>query len=140
MAKKIAKKNKTMVIKKSILYNILVKRASESRKPSVSQWKPTLYRISKLLPCGYLLNKFVLKVLGNLLKTILRINNSRFYDNFYSVNCKMLPVFDKLCGYSFGIEIILFIFLNSGSMRQGDHFSQTKTKSEKPVIDIIDFK
>ena len=29
---------------------------------------------------------------------------------------------------------------NSGSMRQGDHFSQTKKKSEKPVIDTIDFK
>ena len=32
------------------------------------------------------------------------------------------------------------LFFNSGSMRQGDHFSQTKKKSEKPVIDIIDFK
>ena len=32
------------------------------------------------------------------------------------------------------------IYINSGSMRQGDHFSQTKKKSEKPVIDIIDFK
>ena len=30
--------------------------------------------------------------------------------------------------------------INSGSMRQGDHFSQTKKKSEKPVIDIIDFE
>ena len=36
-------------------------------------------------------------------------------------------------------QIILFIF-NSGSTKQGDHFSQTKKKSEKPVIDIIDFK
>ena len=31
-------------------------------------------------------------------------------------------------------------YFNSDSMRQGDHFSQTKKKSEKPVIDIIDFK
>ena len=30
--------------------------------------------------------------------------------------------------------------INTGSMRQGDHFLQTKKKSEKPVIDIIDFK
>ena len=33
----------------------------------------------------------------------------------------------------------IFIIVNSGSMRQGDRFSQTKKKSEKPVIDIIDF-
>ena len=30
--------------------------------------------------------------------------------------------------------------INSGSLRQVDHLSQTKKKSEKPVIDIIDFK
>ena len=40
----------------------------------------------------------------------------------------------------FGLVIFLgFLFFKSGSMRQGDHFSQTKKKSEKPVIDIIDF-
>ena len=32
------------------------------------------------------------------------------------------------------------ISFNTGSMRQADHFSQTKKKSEKPVIDIIAFK
>ena len=37
-------------------------------------------------------------------------------------------------------RINIFINFNSGPMRQGDHFSQTKKKSEKPVIDIIDFK
>ena len=37
------------------------------------------------------------------------------------------------------IQIFNFNF-SSGSMRQCDHFSQTKKKSEKTVIDIIDFK
>ena len=32
------------------------------------------------------------------------------------------------------------MYVNTGSIRQGDHFSQTKKKSEKPVSDIIDFK
>ena len=30
------------------------------------------------------------------------------------------------------------LVINSGSMRQGDHFSQTKKKSVEPLIDIID--
>ena len=37
-------------------------------------------------------------------------------------------------------HFVFVIFINTGFMRQGDHFSQTKKKSEKPVIDIIDFK
>ena len=38
-------------------------------------------------------------------------------------------------------HILIFqMYFNTGSMRQGGHFSQTKKKSEKPVIDIIDFK
>ena len=55
----------------------------------------------------------VLNVLGKLLKTILKIRNSRFHENFYSKNCRMLPVFDKLFGYFFGKEIILYIFLKT---------------------------
>ena len=55
--------------------------------------------------------KNVHNVLGILLKKILKIINGRFYENFYSKNCRMLPVFDKLFGYFFGKENILYIFL-----------------------------
>ena len=55
--------------------------------------------------------KNVLNVLGKLLKKILKIRNSRFYENFYSNICRMLPVFNKFSGSFFGKEIILYIFL-----------------------------
>ena len=45
--------------------------------------------------------------------TILKIRNSRFYENFYSKNCRMLPVFDKLFGYFCGIEKLLYNFLKT---------------------------
>ena len=38
-------------------------------------------------------------VLGILFKTILKIKNSRFYENFYSKIFRMLPVFNTLFGY-----------------------------------------
>ena len=57
--------------------------------------------------------KNVQNVLGILLKTIVKIRNSRFYESFYSKNCIMLPVFDKLLRYFFGKEIILYIFLKT---------------------------
>ena len=37
-------------------------------------------------------------VLGMLLKTILKIRNNCFYQNFYSKNCKNLHVFDTFSG------------------------------------------
>ena len=43
--------------------------------------------------------KNVQNVLGILLKRILKIRNSRFYENFYSKYCRMLPAFDKLFEY-----------------------------------------
>ena len=36
--------------------------------------------------------KSVQNVIGILLKTILKSRNSRFYENFYSRNCGVLPV------------------------------------------------
>ena len=39
--------------------------------------------------------KSVNNVLGILLKSIIKIRKSRFYENFHSKNCRMLPVFDK---------------------------------------------
>ena len=50
---------------------------------------------------------------------------------------------------SFGMDPLFWVFqkakiwlfcINTASMRQDDHFSQTKKKSENPVIDIIDFR
>ena len=43
--------------------------------------------------------KNVHNVLGILLKTILKIRNSHFYENLYSKNLGMLPVFDTLFRY-----------------------------------------
>ena len=43
--------------------------------------------------------KNVKNVLGILLKTILKIRNNRFHENFYSQNCRMLHVFDTLFGF-----------------------------------------
>ena len=57
--------------------------------------------------------KNVHTVLGILLKTILKIGNSCFYENFYSKSCRMLPVFYKLFGYFLGKENILCIFLKA---------------------------
>ena len=42
----------------------------------------------------------------------------------------------KKCDLTFNV----LYMINTGSMRQGDHFSQNKKKSEEPFIDIIDFK
>ena len=50
----------------------------------------------------YSVLKKVLNVFGILFKTILKIRNSCFQENFYSKNCRMLPVFDKLLGYFWG--------------------------------------
>ena len=61
------------------------------------------------------------KVLGILLKTILKIINSHFYENFYSQNCIMLPVFDKKIVYLF-LEREYFVHfpenINCGSLRK----------------------
>ena len=57
--------------------------------------------------------KNVHNVLGILLKTILKIKNCRLYDNFYSKNCRMLPVFEKLFGIYLGKENMLYIFLQA---------------------------
>ena len=71
-----------------------------SRRVIVSEVRMrTLYGISWISPItkkvprgGYLLYKNVQIVLGILLKIILKIRNSRFHENFYSQNCRMLPV------------------------------------------------
>ena len=51
--------------------------------------------------------KNVHNVFGTLLKTILKIRNSRFYDNFYNKIFIMLPVFDELFEFFFGKDNIL---------------------------------
>ena len=43
--------------------------------------------------------KNVQNVLGILLKTILKIRNNRFYNNFYSKNFRILHVFDTVFEY-----------------------------------------
>ena len=43
--------------------------------------------------------KNVQNILGILLKTILKFRKNRFCKNFYSKNCRILNVFDKLFGY-----------------------------------------
>ena len=53
-----------------------------------------------------------------LLKTILKIENSRFYENLYSKNCRVSPVFDKylcifldkimFCKFSENINVVIF--------------------------------
>ena len=95
--------------KKGMPMTIKIDSVQYSRRESISKFlMRTQYCISRISlnnqknppgGGGYLLYKNVQNVLGVLLKTILRIRNSRFYENFYSKNCRMLPAFDKLFEY-----------------------------------------
>ena len=42
-----------------------------------------------------------------------KTRNSCFYENFYSQNCRMLPIFDKLFGYYLWKENILYNLLKT---------------------------
>ena len=76
-----------------------------TRKMGTRLWAPS--------PWGGVIIEELPKRASKGMETILKIRNSHFYENFYSIKWRMLSVFDKSFGYFIGKDIILYIFLKT---------------------------